>query len=65
MSWVGLIWNLVSKCHRYENNEIIHIAGVQANEDLFDRLENVRFFRLFTVDGDMEYLAAVIQNPEA
>jgi hypothetical protein len=60
----GLIWNLVSKCHRYENNEIIHIAGVQAYDDLFDRLENVRFYRLFTRDGDMEYLAAVIQGAD-
>ncbi len=25
-----------------------------ANDDLFDRLETARFFRLFTGEGDME-----------
>jgi hypothetical protein len=28
---------------------------VLTNDDLFDRLENVRFFRLFTGEGDMKY----------
>jgi hypothetical protein len=60
---IRLNLKFISKCQRDKNNEIIHIAGVQANDDLFDRLENVRFFRLFTLDGDMEYLAAVIPNP--
>ncbi len=27
---------------------------VDTNDDLFDRLESVRFFRLFTGEGDME-----------
>ncbi len=26
----------------------------ETNDDLFDRLETVRFFRLFTGEGDME-----------
>ncbi len=38
---------------------------VQSNDDLFDRLETVRLFRLFTGEGDMENTAGVIQNPEA
>ncbi len=28
---------------------------VQCNDDLFDRLETVSFFHLFTGEGDMEY----------
>ncbi len=31
------------------------VAAAATNDDLFDRLENVRFFRLFTGKGDMEY----------
>jgi hypothetical protein len=36
------------------------------NDDLFDRLETVRFFRLFTGEGaTWRTWAEVIQNPEA
>ena len=30
-------------------------SAVRSNDDLFDRLETVRFFRLFTHEGDIEY----------
>jgi hypothetical protein len=38
---------------------------VYTNDDLFDRLETVRFFRHFTGEGDWRTRAEVIQNPEA
>jgi hypothetical protein len=28
---------------------------VESNDDIFDRLETILFFRLFTREGDMEY----------
>ncbi len=31
-----------------------HRGNVWLNDDLFDRLETVRFFPLFTGEGDME-----------
>jgi hypothetical protein len=30
------------------------LIAIRNNDDLFDRLETVRFFRLFTGEGDME-----------
>jgi hypothetical protein len=35
-------------------DDVQHVK-VQNNDDLFDRLENAHFFRLFTGEGDTEY----------
>ena len=34
---------------------LFYKSVTRTNDDLFDRLETVRFFRLFTAEGDMEY----------
>ncbi len=38
-------------------------CGVSANDDLFDRLETVSFFRLFTGEGDMENMGCGNTEP--
>jgi hypothetical protein len=34
--------------------QIVILDMIRTNDDLFDRLETVHFFRLFTGEGDME-----------